>query len=125
MNKIEIDKFKDECGVFGIYSKSKLNVASVTYYGLYALQHRGEESAGIVVSDGEKLTCTKDMGLVSDVFNEEIINSMKGKMAIGHVRYSTFGESTISNAQPLLSSFKLGSIAIARSEEHTSELQSQ
>ncbi|WP_085829278.1 amidophosphoribosyltransferase [Clostridium massiliodielmoense] len=113
MNKIEIDKFKDECGVFGIYSKSKLNVASITYYGLYALQHRGEESSGIVISDGKKLTCTKGMGLVSDVFNEEIINNMKGKMAIGHVRYSTFGESTLSNAQPLLSSFKLGSIAIA------------
>lgn len=113
MKNIEIDKFKEECGVFGIYSKSKIDVATISYYGLYALQHRGQESAGIVVSDGKELTCHKDMGLVSEIFDEEILENMKGKAAIGHVRYSTTGESKLENAQPLLSQFKLGSIAIA------------
>lgn len=113
MENIEIDKFKEECGVFGIYSKSGLDVAAVSYYGLYALQHRGQESAGIVVSDEKNLMCHKDMGLVADVFNENILKNMKGKAAIGHVRYSTTGESKAENAQPLLSKFKLGSIAIA------------
>ncbi len=113
MNKIEQDKFKEECGVFGIYSKSGLDVASITYYGLYALQHRGQESAGIAVSDSEGLICHKDMGLVSDIFDETILSNMKGKAAIGHVRYSTTGASKAENAQPLLSKFKLGSIAIA------------
>jgi len=113
MGNIEIDKFKEECGVFGIYSKSGLDVAAVSYYGLYALQHRGQESAGIVVSDGKSLMCHKNMGLVADVFNEKTLKNMKGKAAIGHVRYSTTGESKVENAQPLLSKFKLGSIAIA------------
>lgn len=108
-----IDKFKEECGVFGVYSKSGIDVAGMTYYGLYALQHRGQESAGIVVSDGKNLTCHKDMGLVSDAFNQKILGEMKGISAIGHVRYSTTGSSNASNAQPLLSKFKLGSIAIA------------
>ncbi|MEK6263928.1 MAG: amidophosphoribosyltransferase [Clostridium sp.] len=108
------DKFKDECGVFGVFSPDKdLDVASLTYYGLYALQHRGEESAGIVCSDGNTLVCEKDMGLVCDVFNDEKISAMKGHAAIGHVRYSTTGGSELKNAQPLLSKFKLGDIAIA------------
>lgn len=109
----EIDKFKEECGVFGIFAKEELDVASLTYYGLYALQHRGQESAGITVSDGNKLTCNKGMGLVYDVFNEKSLAQMKGTAAIGHVRYSTTGSSNILNAQPLLSEFKLGSISIA------------
>lgn len=113
MKSIEIDKFKEECGVFGVYSKSKIDVATISYYGLYALQHRGQESAGIAVSDGKDIICHKDMGLVSEVFNEDILGNMKGKAAIGHVRYSTTGESKLENAQPLLSQFKLGSIAIA------------
>ena len=108
------DKFKDECGVFGILAADKdLDVASLTYYGLYALQHRGEESAGIVYSDGVSLTCEKAMGLVSDVFDKEKISKMKGHAAIGHVRYSTTGSSEVKNAQPLLSKSKLGDIAIA------------
>ncbi|MCY6484223.1 amidophosphoribosyltransferase [Clostridium aestuarii] len=111
--EIECDKFKEECGVFGIYSKSKLDVAALTYYGLYALQHRGQESAGIVVSDGRNHNCYKDMGLVSDVFNEDILQEMKGEAAIGHVRYSTTGDSKASNAQPISSKFKLGDISIA------------
>ena len=110
---LEADKFKEECGVFGVYSKSGLDVATLAYYGLYALQHRGQESAGIAVSDGEKIVCHKDMGLVSDVFKDSVLESMKGKAAIGHVRYSTTGGSRAGNAQPLVSEFKLGSIGIA------------
>ncbi|WP_050606932.1 amidophosphoribosyltransferase [Clostridium niameyense] len=111
---INDDKFKEECGVFGIFSKDKdINVAAITYYGLYALQHRGQESCGMAISDGQKLKYHKDMGLVSEVFNKEIINGLRGKMAIGHVRYSTTGENRVDNAQPILGNYKLGSIAIA------------
>ncbi|QCX33102.1 amidophosphoribosyltransferase [Caloramator sp. E03] len=108
-----IDKFKEECGVFGIFSKEKTDVAAITYYGLYALQHRGQESSGIVISDGKKLTCHKDMGLVSEVFKNDVFRGMEGFLAIGHVRYSTTGSSEVSNAQPILGQYKLGSIAIA------------
>lgn len=108
-----VDKFKEECGVFGIYSNDHVDAASITYYGLYALQHRGQESAGIVVSDGSSLNCYKDMGLVSDIFNQKILSDLKGRAAIGHVRYSTTGESSKENAQPILGKYKLGSIAIA------------
>ncbi|MCX7884901.1 MAG: amidophosphoribosyltransferase, partial [Caloramator sp.] len=72
------DKFKEECGVFGIYSNKKTDVAGITYYGLYALQHRGQESAGICVSDGENLYCHKDMGLVSEVFKGDVLSKMEG-----------------------------------------------
>ncbi|MBI6872802.1 amidophosphoribosyltransferase [Clostridium aciditolerans] len=109
----EEDKFKDECGVFGIFSKENLDVASITYYGLYALQHRGQESAGIVVSDGKELNGHKDMGLVSDIFNQKVLEELKGISAIGHVRYSTTGASHVNNAQPIIGKYKLGSIAIA------------
>lgn len=107
------DKFKEECGVFGIYSKSNIDVSAITYYGLYALQHRGQESAGIVVSNENRHVCYKEMGLVSEVFDENILKGMTGKSAIGHVRYSTTGSSKAANAQPLLGQFKLGDISIA------------
>lgn len=110
---LEDDKFKDECGVFGIYSKDNLDVATITYYGLYALQHRGQESGGIAVSDMSAIKMEKGMGLVSEIFDENKLNKLKGNIAIGHVRYSTTGSSNILNAQPLLSEFKLGSLAIA------------
>lgn len=109
----EEDKFKDECGVFGIFSKENLDVASITYYGLYALQHRGQESAGIVVSDRKELNGHKNMGLVSDIFNQKVLEELKGISAIGHVRYSTTGASHVNNAQPIIGKYKLGSIAIA------------
>ncbi|WML35577.1 amidophosphoribosyltransferase [Clostridium sp. OS1-26] len=109
----EEDKFKDECGVFGIFSKENLDVSSITYYGLYALQHRGQESAGIVVSDGKELNGHKNMGLVSDIFNQNVLEELKGISAIGHVRYSTTGASHVNNAQPIIGRYKLGSIAIA------------
>ncbi|WP_338433234.1 amidophosphoribosyltransferase [Clostridium tyrobutyricum] len=111
---ISDDKFKEECGVFGILCTNKdIDVASITYYGLYALQHRGQESAGIVVSDGQNLNCYKNMGLVADVFNESILGDLKGTSAIGHVRYSTAGSSNVENAQPLVKRYKSGNIAMA------------
>ncbi len=105
------DYLKDKCGVFGIYNHK--DAARLTYLGLYALQHRGEESAGIAVSDGENFQYHKAMGLVGDVFSDEILNKLPGHMAIGHVRYSTTGSSLLKNAQPLLVEYSRGTIAIA------------
>ena len=107
------DKFKDECGVFGVYVNKPMDVASMTYYGLYALQHRGQESAGIAVANGEGVDIHKGMGLITEAFSKEDLNRLKGFAAIGHVRYSTCGDTRIENAQPLLSQTKLGSIAMA------------
>ncbi|MBW3561217.1 MAG: amidophosphoribosyltransferase [Actinobacteria bacterium] len=90
---------REECGVFGIYAPGE-DVARLTYYGLYALQHRGQESAGIAVSDGEQIVVTKDMGLVNQVFTESSLSALQGHLAIGHVRYSTTGSSSWDNAQP-------------------------
>ena len=109
----ECDKFKDECGVFGIYSNKKTTIAHYVYYGLYALQHRGQESSGICVNQDGNLILEKGMGIVPDVFDDETLNNMTGKAAIGHVRYSTTGDTRLVNAQPLLSKFKLGQMAIA------------
>ena len=110
------DKFKDECGVFGIYVNKPVDVASVTYYGLYALQHRGQESAGIAVSNGEEVQIHKGLGLLTDAFNSKDLDRLRavdGHISIGHVRYSTAGAKTVENAQPLLSNTKLGPIAMA------------
>jgi len=106
------DKPKEECGVFGIYAPNQ-EVARLTYYGLYALQHRGQESAGIAVSDGMSITVHKGMGLVSEVFSDTIMEGLKGKMAIGHVRYSTTGSSQLANAQPLVVHYQKGMMALA------------
>ena len=103
--------FKDECGVVGIFGAE--NCAQLTYYALTSLQHRGQESAGIAVSDGEKISMHKNMGLVGDVFKSEHFDELKGNIAIGHVRYATAGGRTIDNAQPFMNSFKNGSIALA------------
>lgn len=113
MIDLEQDKFKEECGVFGIFSKTNIDVAHLTYYGLYALQHRGQESAGIAVCNEGEINLHKGMGLVTDVFDTEILDKMPGNAAIGHVRYSTTGGSNVVNAQPIFSKFKLGSISIA------------
>ena len=107
------DKFKEECGVFGVYSKKPIDVSSIVYYGLYALQHRGQESAGIAVADGEKIDIHKGMGLVTEAFSKEDLNNLKGHIGIGHVRYSTCGDTRIENAQPLLTQSKLGATAMA------------
>lgn len=100
-----------ECGVFGVYAPGA-DVSRLAYFGLFALQHRGQESAGIAVSDGRNLTMHKDMGLVAQVFDEETLAGMKGNAAIGHNRYSTTGSSVIANAQPILSDSPEGPLAI-------------
>jgi amidophosphoribosyltransferase len=92
---------QDACGVFGVWAPGE-DVAKLTYYGLYALQHRGQESAGIATSDGQRLLVYKDMGLVSQVFDERSLASLRGHLAVGHCRYSTTGGSTWENAQPTL-----------------------
>jgi amidophosphoribosyltransferase len=103
---------QDACGVFGVWAPGE-EVANLTYFGLYALQHRGQESAGIAVSDGKKILVYKDMGLVSQVFNESNLASLRGDIAIGHARYSTTGASVWENAQPTFRSTAIGSIALA------------
>ena len=108
-----LDKFKDECGVFGVYSNSPMDVSGMTYYGLYALQHRGQESAGIAVGNGTEVDIHKGLGLITEAFTKDDLNRLKGHIAIGHVRYSTTGSTKVENAQPLLASSKLGHIAMA------------
>src|SRR5713101_176364 len=105
-----MDKFKDECGVFGIFGHPE--AANMTYLGLYALQHRGQESAGIAASDGQQLRVSRAMGYVADTFDGDALDQLPGPMAIGHVRYSTAGESKLSNAQPILIDCAHGQIAI-------------
>ncbi|OPY57473.1 MAG: Amidophosphoribosyltransferase precursor [Pelotomaculum sp. PtaU1.Bin035] len=106
------DKLREECGIFGIYGPG-LDVARLTYYGLYALQHRGQESAGIAVGDGRRIHLQKDMGLVSEVFNHEKLNCFQGHLAIGHVRYSTTGASQLINAQPMVFHSAKGMLGLA------------
>ena len=103
---------QDACGIFGVWAPGE-EVAKLTFYGLYALQHRGQESAGIATSDGERILIYKDMGLVSQVFTESDLTSLKGNLAIGHCRYSTTGSSTWVNAQPTLRPTKYGTLALA------------
>lgn len=107
------DKLKEECGVFGIFDNDGIDVARSAYYGLYALQHRGQESAGIAVNDNGTILYHKDMGLVAEVFNNVVLNHLKGKMAIGHVRYSTTGASMRENAQPMVIKYRNGQMALA------------
>lgn len=108
----EADRPHDECGVFGILAPGH-DVPRLTYFGLFALQHRGQESAGIAVSDGHKLKCHKDMGLVSQVFDERDLSHLAGDLAIGHTRYSTTGSSVLCNAQPIMVDTPDGPIAVA------------
>jgi len=103
----------EECGIVGVSFKEETSAALSIYYALFALQHRGQESAGITVHDGSQVRTLKGMGLVPDVFNKADIQKLKGHVGIGHVRYSTTGSSKIENCQPLLVSFKSGTIAIA------------
>ena len=110
-DKMNEDKFHDECGVVGIYGAD--NAAALSYFALTSLQHRGQESAGIAVSDGSKINLHKAMGLVSDVFEQGHFEKLGGNIAVGHVRYATAGGRTIENAQPFMNSFKNGSIALA------------
>ncbi|MBP5972100.1 amidophosphoribosyltransferase [Brasilonema sp. CT11] len=106
------DKPEEACGVFGIYAPGE-DVAKLTYFGLYALQHRGQESAGIATFEGEQVNLHKDMGLVSQVFNESNLQNLPGTIAVGHTRYSTTGSSRKVNAQPAVVETRLGSVALA------------
>jgi amidophosphoribosyltransferase len=110
---VRFGRLKEECGVFGIFNNDEQDVARLTYYGLYALQHRGQESAGIAVNDGGTILYQKDMGLVPEIFNDVVLNHLKGKIAIGHVRYSTTGASFRENAQPMIIKYKSGQLALA------------
>lgn len=114
---IQGDELHEECGVFGMYDFDGNDVASTIYYGLFALQHRGQESCGIAVSDTNgpkgKVTSYKGMGLVNEVFTQENLESMKGDIGVGHVRYSTAGASTRENAQPLVLNYVKGTLALA------------
>ena len=105
-------KPNEECGVFGVWAPGE-EVAKLTYFGLFALQHRGQESAGISVSNGERIMVFKDMGLVSQVFDEPALNSLTGHLAIGHTRYSTTGASVWKNAQPTYRATPTGGLALA------------
>ncbi|GAA1112602.1 amidophosphoribosyltransferase [Nocardiopsis composta] len=102
---------QDACGVFGVWAPGE-EVSKLTYFGLYALQHRGQESAGIALSDGERIVVYKDMGLVSQVFNEATLDSLKGHLAIGHCRYSTTGSPVWENAQPTFYTARDGGLAL-------------
>ena len=104
------DHFHDQCGVFAVYGHGE--AANITYLGLHALQHRGQESAGIVTTDGEQLFAHRSMGLVQDAFSQEQLTKLPGRIAIGHVRYSTAGGSHIRNAQPFAVDYSRGSIAV-------------
>ena len=116
-NVLRDDVLHDACGVFGIYDFDGKDVASTIYYGLFALQHRGQESAGIAVSDTEgpkgKVDFHKGMGLVNEAFDGETLSKLHGNIGVGHVRYSTAGESSISNAQPLVLNYIKGTLALA------------
>ena len=113
MNEFIMEKQKEACGVFGIINNDNFNTAKMVYYGLYSLQHRGQESAGIAVKNGNTILCHKDMGLTPEVFNEIILNQLQGEVAIGHVRYSTTGDSSLTNAQPLVLRYRNGNMALA------------
>ncbi|MDX1814992.1 MAG: class II glutamine amidotransferase, partial [Thermodesulfobacteriota bacterium] len=106
-----VPELHEECGIFGVYGHAE--AANLVYLGLYALQHRGQESAGIASSDGERIIFHKEMGLVADIFSEDILARLPGNIAIGHVRYSTTGTSELKNAQPFVVDFESGSIAIS------------
>jgi amidophosphoribosyltransferase len=106
------DRIKEECGVTGIFTRDG-HAARLSFFTLFALQHRGQESTGIAVSDGDKVRMHRDMGLVSQVFNEEILETLVGNMAIGHTRYSTTGASVSRNAQPIFCTSQVGEIAVA------------
>jgi amidophosphoribosyltransferase len=110
----DADRPHDQCGVFGVFAPGRdVDVARLTYFGIYALQHRGQESAGIAVSDGERIRCHKNMGLVSQVFEERDLARLRGGIAIGHTRYSTTGSSWLCNAQPIMVETPYGPLAVA------------
>jgi amidophosphoribosyltransferase len=106
------DTLHEACGIVGLYAPGN-DVARLAYFGLYALQHRGQESAGIAVSDGTAIDCHREMGLLSSIFDEDILVRLRGYIAVGHTRYSTTGSSVVVNAQPLLERASFGDVALA------------
>ncbi|MEG1292326.1 MAG: class II glutamine amidotransferase, partial [Lachnospiraceae bacterium] len=113
----QLDELHEECGVFGAYDFDGNDVVSTIYYGLFALQHRGQESCGIAVSETNgpkgKINSYKGMGLVNEVFTQDALEQMNGDIGVGHVRYSTAGSSTRENAQPLVLNYVKGTLALA------------
>jgi amidophosphoribosyltransferase len=118
----ELDRPREACGIFGIYAPGR-DVARLTFFGLYALQHRGQESAGIATCDGKSAYIHKDMGLVSQVFNEDNLNPLKGHLAIGHNRYSTTGSSHVRNVQPYLIDTIYGPLGVGHNGNLTNALE--
>lgn len=112
----------EECGVFGIFSQNPvIDVAKLSYLGLFALQHRGQESAGIAVTNGNNILIYRDLGLVSEIFKDGILNTLQGNAAIGHVRYSTAGGNNWENSQPILTQYQGGSFALAHNGHLTNQ----
>ncbi|MDQ2087374.1 amidophosphoribosyltransferase [Herbivorax sp. ANBcel31] len=107
------DKLNEECGIFGLFKKKGDDAARAAYYALYALQHRGQESCGIAVNANENLLFHRDMGLVPEIFSEKVLDKLEGNVAIGHVRYSTAGESIRENSQPMVIKYRNGKLALA------------
>ena len=107
---MENRNWNEECAVVGVYNAP--NAASIAYYSLFSMQHRGQEATGIASSNGEKITAIKDHGLVTDVFCDETLKKLKGFSAVGHNRYATAGEDSLSDAQPIFARYDLGEIAI-------------
>ena len=122
-NRPPFDTLHEECGVFGIYGDLETPPAQAVYYGLYALQHRGQESCGIAVNDRGVISYHKDMGLVTEVFSGGVLDDMQGQMAVGHVRYSTAGGSVRENSQPLVMRYIKGVLAIAHNGNLTNALE--
>ena len=107
-------KLNEECGIFGIYDKANHgNIASLVYFGLFAIQHRGQESAGIAVNKDREITMVKNLGLVSEVFNDSNLAHLQGEISIGHVRYATLGSNTVENAQPISVKYAKGNLTVA------------
>ncbi len=116
------DKPREECGVFGIYATRDMDVAALTYYGLYALQHRGQEGCGIAINDGGVISAHKDIGLVGDVFSGDALTKLgSGRMTVGHVRYATTGSADRLNVQPLVITHRNGRIALAHNGNLTND----
>lgn len=128
MNAADIDKAEiaEECGIFGIYAEGE-DVSRLAFFGLFSLQHRGQESAGIAVSDGRSISVHKDMGLVNRIFDEEVLSGLNGHAAIGHTRYSTTGSSVLRNVQPMHCALRRGSVALAHNGDliNANELREQ
>jgi amidophosphoribosyltransferase len=120
---IEDEHFHDQCGIFGVFGSAE--AANFTYLGLHSLQHRGQESAGIVTADHGRLLLHRELGLVRDSFTESVLNRLPGRSAIGHVRYSTAGETRLREAQPIAVDYSLGSIAVAHNGNLTNYLETK